>query len=401
MSFRNQHPLRAGYLFLGALGLILLLAAAINVSFGLPFNVSLGLPPSRDYTVKATFTDANGVVRGADVLIGGHPVGQVLGVDAAGQDAVVTMRVQQAFAPLHRGSVARIRYSTLLAQKFIELTPAAGGEVIPDGGAMTVDETVTPTDFDQFLGALDAQTRAQVQVLIQQAGDSVAGRQAVINDLLAQLHSLAVESEPGLGTFQAHASDVGTITANMATLSNRLVTSRSHLGDLVATAATTTGTLAANDQGLNGLILHLGNVEGDFNQTLSGEEPNLHTTVVSLDPLSGQLDTTVTIVNGDFHPKLGDFKIGIQLLTDEIGSAINQSDPNGNYLRQYFVNSQGCDSINSTYNSSCPSDLSFGSSGQGGTTGAASRSRPPAGKPAGPPPGLLPPWLQNLLGNLP
>ena len=111
----RRNPFRAGLLTLAGALIIVLLAMAINVSFGLPFNLSL-IPPGQDYSVKAAFTDANGVSRGADVVIAGHSVGQVTGVEVSGTQALVSMRISSHYAPLHQFTTARIRYSTLLAR---------------------------------------------------------------------------------------------------------------------------------------------------------------------------------------------------------------------------------------------------------------------------------------------
>jgi ABC-type transporter Mla subunit MlaD len=106
---RPANTFRAGIVTLAAVLAVIVIAMAINVSFGLPFNLSL-LPPGQDYAIKAAFEDANGVSRGADVVIAGHSVGQVTGVEVSGTRAVVTMRVGSRYAPLHRFSTARIRW---------------------------------------------------------------------------------------------------------------------------------------------------------------------------------------------------------------------------------------------------------------------------------------------------
>src|SRR5438093_12733129 len=114
MGPHKGNPVRAGLVTLGGALIIVLLAMAINVSFGLPFNLSL-IPPGQAYSVKAACTDANGVSRGADVVIAGHSVGQVTGVEVSGTPAMDSRRISSHHAPLHQCTTARIRYSTLLA----------------------------------------------------------------------------------------------------------------------------------------------------------------------------------------------------------------------------------------------------------------------------------------------
>src|SRR3982074_1477078 len=114
MNRHRTNPLRTGYVTLAGVLIVLLLALAINLSFGLPFNLSL-FPPGQDYAINAAFSDANGVNRGADVVIAGHTAGEVPGVQVSHSRAVVSMRISPHYAPLHQLTTARVRYSTLLA----------------------------------------------------------------------------------------------------------------------------------------------------------------------------------------------------------------------------------------------------------------------------------------------
>src|SRR5207249_3810698 len=133
------------------------------------FNLSL-IPPGQDYSVKAAFSDANGVNRGADVVIAGHSVGQVTGVEVSGKRAMVTMRISSHYAPLHQFTTARIRYSTLLAQKYIEITPINGGAELESGGTLHSDNTLSPGGFDQFPSAPHPGTRSPLPTFSPQAG---------------------------------------------------------------------------------------------------------------------------------------------------------------------------------------------------------------------------------------
>lgn len=356
MRRHGPNAFRTGLAMLAAVIILVLLAVSINASFGLPFNLSL-FPPGQDYSVKATFSDANGVSRGADVVIAGHTVGQVTDVEAKGAEAVVTMRVSPHYAPLHQFTTARIRYSTLLAQKYIEITPINGGNQLPSGGAISSDNTLSPVDFDQLLSALDPQTRAQLQTLIQQAGGGLQGQHATINDLLSQLRGLSQESRLPLSTFHQHDPDLDRIIANLGIVSTRLAESHQQLGDLVASMDQVTGTLAQNDQALASLISHLGTVMTDFDATLNGNERNLHDTVVALDPLLTRLNGTMALVYTDLHGSLAQINTNTSQLTPESVSAVSQpgTDGQGNVLRQYYVVNGACDKVNSQPDPQCQS----------------------------------------------
>jgi virulence factor Mce-like protein len=337
MTLYRGNPQLAGLLALVAIGAVVLLAVGINNGFGLPGNFHLGLPPTRDYTLRATFDDANGVLKGASVEVAGVPIGQVTGVTASGRRAIVGMRIDHRYAPLHTGTIARIRYSTLLAQKYVELSPAAGTAPLADGATIPSDETITPVDFDQFLSTLDPQTRQQAQVLVQQLGGGVQGRGETLNLLLDQVSGLAGESQGGLDTLNAHDGDLSSIAANLAVTSQRLAGSRQQLGDLVGNTASVAGTLSANDRTLDDLLVRLAATSQDVDQTLNGNEGNLHDTVTTLDPLLTGLNDNLATTYPYLHNNQADLKNAFNLLLPEIGSAIGQRDAGGNFLREFLV----------------------------------------------------------------
>ena len=266
------------------------------------------------------------------------------------------MRVAPHYAPLHQFTTARVRYSTLLAQKYIEITPVDGGREVGSGGTIKSDNTLSPVDFDQFLSALDPQTRAELQTLIQQAGGGLQGQQETINDLLAQLNGLSKESVAPLSTFHQHTADLDRIIANLGIVSDRLAQSHQQLGDLVGSMSDVTGTLASNDRALAALITHLGNVMGDFNATLAGNEKNFHTTIVTLDPLLSQLNGTLTLVYGDSQMMIGQINTNNRVLQPELVSATSITDGDGNILRQFFVadaQASACDPADGKPSSGC------------------------------------------------
>jgi phospholipid/cholesterol/gamma-HCH transport system substrate-binding protein len=337
MTLYRGNTVLAGLVALAAIALLVLTAAGINASFGLPGNLSLGLPPSRDLTLRAAFADANGLSKGASVQVAGEAIGQVTDVRASGRQAVVGMRIDHRYAPAHRGTVARIRYSTLLAQKYVELSPAAGTPALADGATIPSDQTVTPVDFDQFLSTLDPETRRQAQVLVQQLGGGVQGRGETLNILLDQLSGLAGESRGGLSTLDRHDADLRSITANLAVTSGRLARSRQQLGDLVANSAAVTGTLSENDRSLDDLLVHLAGTGRSLDQTLNGNEGNLHDTVTSLDPFLVGLNSNLATTYPYLHGSQAQLKDAFNFLIPYIGSAIAQRDAGGNFLREFIV----------------------------------------------------------------
>ena len=324
---------------------VLLVAGAIDLNSGLPFNLGFGVPPTRDYTLNAAFTDANGLYPGANVEIAGADVGQVTGVRIKHDQALVSMRIYHKYGPLHRGTIASIRYTTLLAQKYVELTPSAGTPALAGGATIPSEQTVTPVDFDQFLSSLDARTRHQVQVLVQQLGGGVTGEKASINALLDNLSVLAEQSPPSLDVLKTRDPQLASILDNLDTVASRLAASHAQLGQLVANTAQVNETLARSDRNLDGLLVHLASVSQDTSQTLRGNEGNLRTTVDRLDPLLTGLNPNLSITAGYFDQAAPTLKAEATYLIPEVVSAISQQDAGGNYLRQFVVINTCTDTI--------------------------------------------------------
>jgi phospholipid/cholesterol/gamma-HCH transport system substrate-binding protein len=417
MRLTKGSPALAGAVLIVLIAAAFLLAVGINTSFGLPGGYGLSLPPTRDYVLRAAFDDAAGLSKGASVQVAGTPVGQVTDVTASGRRAVVAMRIKHEYAPMHQGTIARIRFSTLLAQKYVELAPSAGTPVLADGATIPSDQTITPVDFDQFLSTLDPQTRQQVQVLVQELGGGVEGRAATLNLLLDQLSGLTQESRGGLDTLNKHDADLSQITADLATTSGRLAQSRTQLGDLVANTAIVTGTLTANDRTLDDLLVHLAGTSRSVDATLNGNEANLNQTAKALDPFLAQLNANLGVTQPYLHAGNQEVKDASNFLIPYIGSAISERDGNGNFLREYIVvdtcfDQRSTVKANPKTGAGCLANLSLGGPAPPGDSHASSSSTPATGSGSGsgssgtgkkpqpsptpcasPSPGLLPPGL--------
>jgi phospholipid/cholesterol/gamma-HCH transport system substrate-binding protein len=132
------------------------------------------------YRVKATFENAGQLVRGNQVLVGGGVVGQVTDIDLNdSSQAVVTMELKEDVAPLHAGTTATIRATSLsgIANRYVSLQPGPqSGPELEDGGAIGADETSAPVDIDQLFDTLDPRTRRGLRNLIRGSGDWYDGK---------------------------------------------------------------------------------------------------------------------------------------------------------------------------------------------------------------------------------
>jgi phospholipid/cholesterol/gamma-HCH transport system substrate-binding protein len=132
------------------------------------------------YTVKATFASAGQLVPGNEVRVGGQPIGKIKDIaldDSA--HAIVTMEVGDPVAPLHEGTTATIRATSLsgIANRYVSLKPGPNNAPkLPDGGRIGVDETDSPVDIDVLFNTLDEKTRGGLRDLIRGTGDQYDSR---------------------------------------------------------------------------------------------------------------------------------------------------------------------------------------------------------------------------------
>jgi phospholipid/cholesterol/gamma-HCH transport system substrate-binding protein len=132
------------------------------------------------YKVTATFQNAGQLVEGNQVRVGGTVVGTIdqIELNDAGQ-ADVSMRIEDDIAPLHEGTTATIRATSLsgIANRYVSLQPGPNSRrEIADGGDIGADDTTAPVDIDQLFNTLDEETRAGLRNVIRGSADWYDGR---------------------------------------------------------------------------------------------------------------------------------------------------------------------------------------------------------------------------------
>ncbi|MFW5733532.1 MAG: outer membrane lipid asymmetry maintenance protein MlaD [Oceanidesulfovibrio sp.] len=103
-----------------------------------------------DYVVKAKFTSVAGLKSGAEVEVAGVPVGTVdaIDLDPKTYAALVSMRIGKDIA-LSEDTIASVKTSGLIGDKYIKLTPGGAPDNLSDGG-MIVD-TESALDIEELI----------------------------------------------------------------------------------------------------------------------------------------------------------------------------------------------------------------------------------------------------------
>jgi phospholipid/cholesterol/gamma-HCH transport system substrate-binding protein len=166
----------------GLVGLIVLLVFVWLgfTKFNIPFL-------SSPYTVHVVFQNANGLRPDSLVRIAGVNVGKVQDVSpvsdckladtsqAPCSAADVTMTIDDTGLPIHKDATFAIRPRIFLEGNFfIDVRPGSpSAPTAPDGYTFPIQSGTEPVQLDQVLTSLQADTRHNLQILLQQYGTAV------------------------------------------------------------------------------------------------------------------------------------------------------------------------------------------------------------------------------------
>lgn len=172
-------------------GALTVLVVALAVF--LAYNANRGLPFVPSYRLTAQLPNANQLVPGNEVRIGGVRVGIVESIEPrAGEDGSLTARVDlkldETARPLPADSTVIVRSRSALGLKYLEIAAGESGEALPEGAVLPLSAArPEPVELDQVLNAFDGPTRRAIRVNQRELGDALAGRGPALNEALAQL----------------------------------------------------------------------------------------------------------------------------------------------------------------------------------------------------------------------
>jgi virulence factor Mce-like protein len=174
----------------------------IIVAVFLAYNANNGLPFVSTYDLKARVPNADALVKGNDVRIGGVRVGTVRSVVPVELEngefaAEVTLRLDKTAEPLPMDSTLMVRPKSALGLKFLQITPGdsskgfKAGETIPVAAARP-----EPVDIDEFFDMFDEETRSSIRRNLAGFGNTLAGRGPQLNEAFGVLRSLVENGQP-------------------------------------------------------------------------------------------------------------------------------------------------------------------------------------------------------------
>jgi phospholipid/cholesterol/gamma-HCH transport system substrate-binding protein len=183
--------IRVKVLVLGMLAALFLSACDASVySLPLPGGPDVGEDPM---TIKVEFADVLDLVPQSTVKVNDVSVGKVTAIDLEGYQALVTLEVRND-VELPGNAVAELRQTSLLGEKFVELSPPEQGAIadpLEDGSVIPIERAGRNPEVEEVLGALSLLLNgggvAQLKTITQELNLALEGREDSARSVLQQL----------------------------------------------------------------------------------------------------------------------------------------------------------------------------------------------------------------------
>jgi ABC-type transporter Mla subunit MlaD len=178
----------------------------VIVAVFLAYNANNGLPFVSTYDLRARVPNADALVKGNEVRIGGVRVGIVRSVVPVqlknGEVAAeLALQLDKTAEPLPVDSTITVRPKSALGLKFLQVTPGNSSEGFEAGETIPVSAAKPePVDIDQFFSMFDKPTRDAIRQNLAGFGNALAGRGPQLNEAIGALRRLAENGQPVLRT---------------------------------------------------------------------------------------------------------------------------------------------------------------------------------------------------------
>jgi phospholipid/cholesterol/gamma-HCH transport system substrate-binding protein len=180
--------LAASPTMVGAVTVMILIVAVF-----LAYNANSGLPFVPTYRLSAQVHDADTLVPGNEVRVGGVRVGLVESIEPEQADdgsvsAKLDLKLDSDLDPLPVDSKLTVRSRSALGLKYLEIRKGTSSEGYAAGSEIPLSaEHPEPVELDQILNMFDEPTRVATQQNLLEFGNALAGRGVDLNAALGRL----------------------------------------------------------------------------------------------------------------------------------------------------------------------------------------------------------------------
>lgn len=212
------------------------------------------------YTIKAAFTEAQGVQpgQGQAVKIAGVKVGSVTGLELENGRALVTMQIEEQYAPIYRDADLLLRPNTPINDMYIEMdvgTPKAGE--VASGATLPSANTKPNVNVGEVLSTLDADTRDYLVLLISGASRGLQDNSEELNETLKRFDPLSRNSKLIFREIAERRNNLRTLIHNLQLLTNEVGAHDRELAGLIDSSNAVFKSFANQEQALRATFREL------------------------------------------------------------------------------------------------------------------------------------------------
>ncbi|MCX6388673.1 MAG: MlaD family protein [Solirubrobacterales bacterium] len=168
----------------------------------LAYSANTGLPFVPKYTLKAQIPNANALVKGNEVKIGGSRVGMVTEIAPrtwpnGRVTATITMQLDKKIEPLADDSTVEIRPVSPLGLKYVDIHRGVSAQGFKTGSVMPIKAaTPTPVQIDDIFNMFNEPTRVAASANLIEFGNAIGGRGLDLNQTIRNLGPLLANLTP-------------------------------------------------------------------------------------------------------------------------------------------------------------------------------------------------------------
>jgi virulence factor Mce-like protein len=265
----------------------------VIVAVFLAYNANTGLPFVPTYRVSALVPDAESLVKGNEVRVGGVRVGIVEDIEPVAREdgsavAKLDMQLDTDLDPLPVDSTLIVRARSALGLKYLEIDKGTSERGYEQGSVLPLRAaTPRPVEIDQVLSTFDTPTRLAIRHNLVEFGNALAGRGPVLNSALGRLPSVLRYLEPVMRNLGAPATGF-----------ERFVTASARAAAEVAPVADVQAQLFVS---LDTTFTALASVAPSIEQTIAETPPTFDVASRALPTIRPFLDHSATLF-ADFRP---------------------------------------------------------------------------------------------------
>ena len=309
--------------------LIGLFVVALGVGGYILANQRLRFPVIEDKPMKlrAEFSTAQAVTpgQGQTVRVSGVKVGDVGAVKLENGRAVVTLEILPKFKDLvHENATALLRPKTALKDMFIELQPGDGSAPLArEGFTIPVGNTLPDVNPDEFLSALDTDTRDYLKLLVSGAGKGLKGRGDDLREVFQRFEPTHRDLARVNGKVAERRQNLRRLIHNLNVLNTELGSKDDELAQLVDASSRVFRAFASQDTNITAAVRELPSTLQQTTRTLQRVEQFaqiLQPSLERLTPAVGKIDD----VNKALEPLA---KEGAPIVRERIRPFVRSSRP--------------------------------------------------------------------------